>query len=109
MDRMARLSRATKCKYCGAEICFIKTANGKSMPVDPEPITFLPEDEYEKFVLMDGTVKRGVAVEGADSGIRPLEIGYRSHFSTCPYAEEARQHKNKSERTRKNEQAHIDD
>ena len=108
MSQLARLSRATKCKYCGADICFIKTVAGKSMPVDPEPVRFLPEDDYEKFVMMDGSVQRGVAVE-EDSGkietdnLKPLHIGYRSHFSTCPYAVEARQHKNKSERKKAHE------
>ena len=97
MNTMARLSRATKCRGCGREIAFIKTINGKSIPVDPEPIEFIPELDYDKFVLMDGTVERGQAVEKA--GRNETRIGYRSHWSTCPNAEDFRK-KNKSERVR---------
>ena len=99
---MPGLRRLTKCKGCGKEIGFIKTLNGKSIPVDPEPISFLPEDEYEKFVMMDGTVKRGGVVEGESSSEEPLQIGYRSHFSTCPMADSFRK-KNKSQRVKSEE------
>ena len=59
MAQVTKLSRATKCRGCGREIAFIKTVNGKSIPVDPEPLEFIPEAADEKFVLMDGTVERG--------------------------------------------------
>jgi hypothetical protein len=95
---IARLSRATKCRGCGKDICFIKTKNGKSMPVDPEPVEFQPEAAFDRFVMMDGTVERGLAVVMA-YGIE-TKIGYRSHFSTCPAADDFRKKKNKSERTR---------
>ncbi len=105
MAQLARLSRATLCRGCGKEICFIKSINGKSIPVDPDPIRFLPEDNYEKFVMMDGTVQRGVVVEGDElDAQRFLMIGYRSHWATCPAAEDFRRKKNKSERTKRNEE-----
>ena len=101
MNQPARLTRATKCKYCGANIAFIKTVAGKSMPVDPEPVTFWPDYAKSKFVMMDGTVKSGMFVPEEERIEGPgEETGYISHFSTCPYAEEARQRKNKSERNR---------
>ncbi len=100
MAQLARLSKTTLCRYCGKPIAFIKTEAGKSMPVDPEPIYFLPEDDYHKFVLMDGTVKRGSPVENDETGgTKKTEIGYQSHFATCPNADEARK-KTKSERTK---------
>ena len=99
MSQLARLSRTTTCRGCGKPIAFIKSANGKSIPVDPEPICFMPEEGLDKFVLMDGTVQRGRALEEADK----TAIGYRSHFATCPAADDFRRKKNKSERTRKHE------
>lgn len=98
MAQMARLSRSTKCRGCGKEICFIKSANGKSIPVDPDPIMFIPEVDYDKFVMMDGTVQRGQAVERDESA--EAQIGYRSHWSTCPAADDFRRKKTKSERTK---------
>ena len=104
MSGIARLSRTTTCRGCGKPIAFIKSVSGKSIPVDPEPIYFIPEDEKHKFVLMDGTVKRGSPVESDETGgTKIAEIGYRSHWSTCPAAEDFRRKKNKSERTRKDE------
>ena len=108
MGQMVRLSRATKCKYCGAEICFIKTVAGKSMPVDPDPVTFWPDYLAEKFVMIDGNVMSGKRVQ-EDETQHTQYIGYISHFSTCPKAADARQHKNKSERKREYEQTHLDD
>ena len=107
MAQLARLSRATKCRGCGKEICFIKSINGKSIPVDPDPISFIPEADYDKFVMMDGTVQRGQVVE--ETVKTETVIGYRSHWATCPAAEDFRRKKNKSERTKRNEQAHTDD
>lgn len=101
MSGIARLSKTTLCRYCRKPIAFIKTEAGKSIPVDPEPIIFQPEDDYQKFVLMDGTVKRGSPVENDETGgTKKTEIGYQSHFATCPNADEARK-KTKSERKRK--------
>lgn len=89
--------RLTTCRGCGKPIMFIKTVAGKSIPVDPEPICFMPEEGFDKFVLMDGTVQRGRALEEADK----TAIGYRSHFATCPAADQFRK-KNKSERKKEN-------
>lgn len=90
--------RPSKCRACGKPIAFIKTVNGKSIPVDPEPISFIPEDNYNKFVMMDGTVKRGREYDGDELDAQIyLTVGYRSHFATCPAADSFRK-KNKSER-----------
>lgn len=68
------------CRSCGAPVMWFYTANGKRMPLDPEP---------------DGlgslTIHNGLAVQ-ADS--LPFEVGpevrYRSHFVTCPHADQHR-------------------
>lgn len=100
---MPGLRRLTKCKGCGKEIGFIKTINGKSIPVDPQRIAFVPETDYEKFVTDDGEVKRGGEMSRKNQGYRPIEYGYRSHFATCPMANELRKNKNKSERVKKDD------
>ena len=92
--------RPTKCRGCGKDILFIKTAAGKSIPVDTEPIQFIPEEAYDKFVMMDGTVQRGQAHDGDELDAERFMIGYRSHFATCPAADEFRRKKNKSERVK---------
>ena len=55
----------SKCKSCGAEIVWAKTANGRAVPMDP------PEKRYvlkQKF--------NGDHVE--------IEETWLSHFATCP-------------------------
>ena len=99
---MPGLRRLTKCKGCGKEIGFIKTINGKSIPVDPQRIAFVPETAYDKFVTDEGEVLTGGEMSRKNQGFRPVEYGYRSHFATCPAADTFRR-KNKSERVKEND------
>lgn len=95
---MAQLSRLTPCRGCGKEIAFIKTKNGKSIPVDPEARYFLPgQGGGYTYILMDGETMRGKPTE--ESPYVPYKIGYISHFATCPAADSFRK-KQKSERTK---------
>lgn len=82
---MSNLSRTTPCRGCGKEIAFIKTVKGKIMPVDPEPMYFIPSGGPNTYVMIDGSVQRG-----REPGIGDGEpwIGYRSHFATCPAREQ---------------------
>lgn len=91
------LRRRTTCRGCGKEIAFIKTINGKSIPVDPEPVMFEPAEENEKFVTPAGEVVRGTTNSGGNPW--KMEKGYISHFATCPCADEFRK-KNKRDRKR---------
>jgi len=82
------MMRTTQCRACGAEIGFIKTVAGKSVPVDPDCVTFSPNEKGPcAFVMLDGTIKRGFKTneEKPDS-----EFGYVSHFATCPDADKFR-------------------
>lgn len=55
-----------KCRKCGAEIVFIKTVpGGKLMPCDVK---------IEKIMTKEGR----------------LAVGHKSHFATCPYADDFR-------------------
>lgn len=81
------MRRTAYCRACGAEIFFIKTENGKTAPVDAEPVTFRPYDfGPEMFVMLDGSVRRGRRCDAMEGE----ETGYVSHFATCPNAEEFR-------------------
>ena len=78
----------SKCKSCGAEIIWIKTASGKAMPCDAAPISFdlvLPGTKGALTLIeQDGRVAFGKFNPGGD------HIGYISHFATCPAAAEYR-------------------
>lgn len=85
----------SKCRACGADIMFIKTAAGKTMPVDAKSMYFLPDPSGKNlYVLPDGTTERGwtVSVQGNDT-----KIGFVSHFATCPEADRFRKRR-KSDR-----------
>ena len=62
--------KASTCRSCGAEILWVKTANGKNMPVD--------YDSEIEYLWNDGT-----SVE-FDAGLMT------SHFATCPEADRHR-------------------
>ena len=79
------MSRTTPCRACGKEIAFIKTRNGKSIPVNPESVYFIPAGGPNTYVMMDGSVKRGRSPEYDDDEKRM--IGFISHFATCPAAD----------------------
>ncbi len=71
----------SRCKSCGAEIIWIKTTAGKSMPCDAKPILFRPDAEGKQmYVEKDGTVCKGTPDTSAN------RTGYISHFATCPNA-----------------------
>lgn len=70
----------SKCNSCGAEIIWVKTIAGKSMPCDAGLITFERAGGPETFVMPDGKVERGK--RSPEGNLK----GYISHFATCPNA-----------------------
>ena len=80
-----------QCRGCGAEIAFIKTAKGKTMPVNPESVYFIPAGGPNTYVMMDGSIQRGREPRQEDN--EAVRIGYRSHFVTCPAADDFRSKK----------------
>ena len=84
-----KLTRTTPCRACGAEIAFIKTVKGKTMPVDPEAVSFTPAGGPEAFVMLYGRVVRGVRRKNGSAA------GFVSHFATCPAADEMRKGRHK--------------
>ena len=86
------LGRTTPCRGCGKEIAFIKTVKGKSMPVNPESVYFIPAGGPNTYVMIDGTIQRGREPDWTDDG-KPASIGYICHFATCPEQDRMRRRK----------------
>lgn len=92
---MTQNPKTTACRACGARIMFLKTAAGKTMPVDEEGTFFLEvKDGPELFVLGDGTTARGQRVSPAQREDAD-RFGYISHFATCPKADQFRKARKK--------------
>ena len=71
----------TSCRGCGAPIGFIKTVAGKSIPVDPEEVTYWQKTGgSKKIVTPNGEV---VSAELEGDPQTATGIGFVSHFATC--------------------------
>lgn len=79
-----------KCKKCGADIVFVKSAkSGKWLPCDPPLIEYREghTDNYdEKFVTQDGRVVQC----STDFLGQPDGEARKPHWVTCPYADDFR-------------------
>ena len=85
--------KITNCRACGAEIGFIKTQAGKTMPVDAKSKWIATDPEGIPFVLADGSVvkaKEMACDDYAEATKAGYQIGYVSHFATCPEADKFR-------------------
>lgn len=71
-----------RCKGCGAEIIWVKTCKGKSMPCDPDPRLYRQERSgKERVVTQNGEIlacRIDTPLEGSTG------YGYIPHWSTCP-------------------------
>ena len=85
-----------KCKGCGKTILWIKTVSGKSMPCDPEPVTYWEKQKAAgKVVTPNGEV---ISCEFDGDTSKATGTGYISHYATCPSAGQFRKRKgNKNE------------
>lgn len=80
-----------KCKACGEPLIWIATRTGKKMPCNQTLIYYEPDTQGPlRVVRADGTV-----VAGRPSKAEDAQIGYASHFSTCPAADKFRRGKAK--------------
>lgn len=83
-----------KCRGCGAEIIWIRTLAGKSIPCDPTPVIYWERAKAKgKVVTPNGEV---ISCDFAGDLKKATGIGYISHWSTCP---EANQFRRKEEET----------
>lgn len=70
------------CRSCCSPIKWIKTRDGKNMPVDPELIAYKDAKLGDKLVTETG------ATYNVDPILDyPNVKGYISHFATCPEAD----------------------
>ena len=82
--RLEALMRKGRCRGCGADILWIKTAAGKNMPCDPEPVTYWArKGAAGKVMTPNGEV---ISCDFTGDLKKATGIGYVSHFSTCPSA-----------------------
>jgi hypothetical protein len=76
-------TRISRCRGCGAPIRWLRTPNGKNMPVDAAPVEWA---EHLTELLVH---ESGIAVRvGA---CKPIEVVhglfYRPHWASCPAAD----------------------
>jgi hypothetical protein len=78
----------TTCRGCGAEIEWVKTQNGASMPVNPEYVEIdIAGAKTTTIVTDDGKVESGSLVNRDTLFPPTMEVkGRISHFATCPQA-----------------------
>lgn len=87
--------KTTLCRACGAEIGFIKTVAGKTIPVNPEEVAYEQKAGGSlKIVTPNGEV---LSAERPADPQKATGIGYISHFATCPEADKFRKQR-KSDR-----------
>lgn len=65
------------CRSCDAPIRWVKTATGRSMPIDPKPT------QDGNLVIVDGVAK--IYKPGEDGALFAPEK-FLSHFASCPNA-----------------------
>lgn len=71
-----------KCKGCGAEIIFIRTAGGKSMPCEPAQLPYWARNgAKDKIVTPNGEV---ISCDYAGEIGKETGLGYLPHWATCP-------------------------
>lgn len=76
----------SRCKFCGKEIDWIRTPDGKNIPVEPEPVLVAENEGADVFYTDEGR-----KFVGTESGLpwRPdLEVGFVPHIWKCRYFQE---------------------
>ena len=74
-----------KCKSCGAEIIWLKTTSGKSMPCDAVQVMYWQRDKAKgKVVTPNGEV---LSCEFEGDHAQATGMGYIPHWATCPSAD----------------------
>lgn len=70
-----------RCKYCGQEILWIRTPEGKQMPCDPGLVAYKRREKAKgRIVTKNGEVVAamiGINISSADG------LGYEPHWARC--------------------------
>ncbi len=80
-----------RCKSCGALIVYVPTVAGKMMPCDHQLVDYYPTKGGKQRIVTPG----GKVVAAEFSGTGEPEVGYISHFATCPNAKSHRKGREK--------------
>jgi len=74
----------TKCRSCGAEIVWVRTAAGKAMPCDAALKPYIRSTMGgDRIVLKSGEVLEGMWAYA----VEPDGYGYAPHWASCPGAD----------------------
>lgn len=73
------------CKGCGVPIDWIRTTEGRNMPIDPEPVFIIEGGGTDRFVTDEGAVVLG-RLARPDEESAALPVGFVPHWKTCPNA-----------------------
>ncbi len=77
-----------KCRGCGAEIVWIRTLGRKSIPCDPELVTYWERKNAKgKVVTPNGEV---ISCVFSGDPNKATGVGFTTHFATCPVADRFR-------------------
>lgn len=83
----------SRCRACGREIRWIKTARGSWMPCELEAVPYTAEaGGPEKLLTAAGEIVSGRAVQrdGTGGAAEVSGVGFRPHWATCRGADEYR-------------------
>ena len=75
------------CKFCGREIDWMRTEDGRYIPVDPEPVFVIEGEGGELFYTDEGETITGRKARPWEVQTREEKIntplGFVPHFRTC--------------------------
>lgn len=72
-----------RCKFCGAEIDWITNLEGKSVPVDPDPVCVIEDGGPEEFLDDMGATVTGRQAAPEEER-RDLTVGVDPQWRACP-------------------------
>ena len=80
------------CRGCGAPLEWIRTTEGRSMPVDPEPVFVIEGQGTDSFITDEGEVITGRRARPEEER-RDLPVAFVPHWKTGPAADTFRRKK----------------
>ena len=85
----------SRCRACGREIRWIRTARGSWMPCELEAVPYVEiTGGPEKIIKADGDVVSCTTITEDTEGRRAFSgVGFRPHWATCRGADEYRRAK----------------
>lgn len=75
------------CKYCGAAVEWIRTPEGRTIPVDQDPVFVVEGDGTERFYLEDMAEPITGRVAAPEEEHAGMEVAFVPHFRTCNRAD----------------------